>query len=105
MDELLRILGHEPTAAASGREALVALDYGDYDAVLTDIHMPGMTGLELIAQLRSDRPKLPVIAVTADLMSHTTRQYQALGFKDVVGKPLDPVALRSVLDHIAPAAP
>ena len=45
-------LGHQPLSAASGQEALARLECEGVDAVLLDLHMPHLTGLEVIEQLR-----------------------------------------------------
>jgi CheY-like chemotaxis protein len=59
--------------------------------MLLDIHMPGMTGLEVIERLRaSNGPErhVPVIALTADVYSRRPAEYVALGFNDFVSKPI-----------------
>jgi two-component system response regulator HydG len=62
---LLRGEGFEVAVARSGREALERFaDFGP-DVVLTDIRMPGMDGLELLAALRRENPEVPVILMTA----------------------------------------
>lgn len=63
--EMLRDMGHNVTAVASGAEALDALAAGlKVDAVVTDYMMPRMNGGELAARLREQRPGLPVLVVT-----------------------------------------
>ena len=65
----LRILfkgeGYQVHVAASGREAIAALDSDRPDLVLTDIRMPGASGLEVLAKAREVEPELPVILMTA----------------------------------------
>jgi DNA-binding NtrC family response regulator len=62
---LLQQLGLNQTIARSGREALRLIDMGvDIDFVLTDVAMPGMSGLELQRTLSTRRPTLPVILMT-----------------------------------------
>ena len=66
---MLRDLGHEALAAASGAEALAVLRRAPCDAMLMDIHMPSMDGIELAAAVRAldlDHPPR-IIGVTADL--------------------------------------
>ena len=68
--ETLKILfrgeGYQVEVAASGRDALAALDAGAKpDLVLTDIRMPGASGLEVLAKARAVDPELPVILMTA----------------------------------------
>lgn len=62
---MLEDLGHEVTIAYSGREALAALArMRRVDLVITDQAMPGMTGTELVAAIRRERPGLPVLLAT-----------------------------------------
>jgi CheY-like chemotaxis protein len=63
-ENLLAELGHDVTRVRSGEAALQAALDSDYDAVFTDVVMPGMTGLELADQLAELRPQLPVILTT-----------------------------------------
>jgi two-component system invasion response regulator UvrY len=57
--------------ASNGQEVLDKIWHNDYDMVLLDITMPGMTGLEALKQLKNDRPKLPVLV----LSMHPEEQY------------------------------
>ncbi len=62
---MLEDLGHRVTTAYSGREALAALARLErVDLVVTDQAMPGMTGTELVAEIRRERPGLPVLLAT-----------------------------------------
>jgi nitrogen-specific signal transduction histidine kinase/CheY-like chemotaxis protein len=62
---MLEDLGHEVTTAYSGREALAALSrMKQIDLVITDQAMPGMTGTELVAEIRRERPDLPILLAT-----------------------------------------
>jgi CheY-like chemotaxis protein len=62
---LLKKRGHEPVYAVNGREALAAMDQRRPDIVLTDLQMPELDGLELVAAIRSRHPSVPVILMTA----------------------------------------
>ena len=62
---LLEDLGHEVVEAASGEDALKQLvEHPGIDLIITDQAMPGMTGSQLIATVRSERPALPIILAT-----------------------------------------
>ncbi|MGZ8363935.1 MAG: response regulator, partial [Caulobacteraceae bacterium] len=61
---LLRAAGFEVSWAGGGQDALDAIKDGAYDVVVSDILMPGMSGLDLAARLRIDRPDLPVVLMT-----------------------------------------
>lgn len=80
----LRDRGYDATAVASGREALDRLSQEPFDALVTDLRMPGIDGLALIAGSRRLDPDRPVIAMTAyssvDMALESLRQgaYQYL---------------------------
>ena len=57
--------GYEVETAQDGREALEAVRQKDLDAVITDLRMPDMDGMELLAAVKAERPDVPVIMVTA----------------------------------------
>lgn len=63
---LLAVRGHEAVAVSSAHEALDRLDERDWDLVLTDQGMPGMTGRELAHQIRKQKPDLPILLLTGD---------------------------------------
>ena len=87
--------------AENGREALDALDAGPIDIVLMDVNMPVMDGLEATRRLRADPrfAKLPVIALTADVMSAQIKTCLAAGADAHVAKPVDLRDLLSVMDQ------
>ena len=91
VEEILGVFHHTAIKTTSGAEALRLIDQQPFDVVLMDIHMPGMTGIETVAALRS-RPgperNLPVIALTADVHSRHPSEYAELGFNDFVSKPI-----------------
>ncbi len=63
--DALTDLGHAIEAHSDGASALQRLGSAEFDAVLTDIRMPGMDGIELCQRLTGDRPHLPIVVMTA----------------------------------------
>lgn len=61
---LLTMLGHKPTVAASGREAVELVETQEFDAVLLDFTMPVMSGKEAFIEIRQRRPQLAVAICT-----------------------------------------
>lgn len=85
--------------AAGGREGLAVLERETVDAVVTDMKMPGMNGLEIVAAIKKSRPKLPIILITG--YSHTLGDWvdRALAMKarTCLSKPFPADALRAEL--------
>jgi CheY-like chemotaxis protein len=67
--------------------------------LLSDINMPGMTGLELLAAAKAQRPDLPVIMITAYGDAETRRRALAGGADNLLAKPLDFALLRAEIDR------
>lgn len=91
VQEILNAFGHQAVMACSGGEALQRLAHEHFDLMLLDIHMPGLSGIEVIERLRaSPGPErdTPVVALTADVYSRRPAEYLALGFDDFVSKPI-----------------
>ena len=89
--DILDAFGHTGVAARSGGEALEHLAHQPFDVVLLDIHMPMMSGLEVLQRLRAapgPERLTPVIALTADVVSRRAADYIALGFDSFVSKPI-----------------
>lgn len=102
--EVLTGLGLEVEAVADGEAALRRLARGDMAAVLMDVRMPGLDGLEATRRLRAD-PRLgdlPVIALTAHAMIGDAERFRAQGMTDVLSKPLDEQDLLRVLRRCLP---
>jgi signal transduction histidine kinase/CheY-like chemotaxis protein len=91
-DALLRRLGHRVATARDGPEALRCLREGSFHAVLLDISMPGMSGIEVARRIAEEAlggPALAVIAMTGNVMPQDIKTYLASGFSGFVEKPVD----------------
>jgi DNA-binding NtrC family response regulator len=87
LSELLLERGHKVATAKNGVEALTKLD--DAEAVLTDLSMPKMDGLELMAQIAARDPSLPVILLTAHGSEKVAVAAMKQGAYDYLTKPFD----------------
>ena len=88
LSEVLTERGHRVVTARSGNEALTKLD-DDVDAVLTDLSMPGMDGLELMTQIAARDPALPTILLTAHGSERVAVAAMKQGAYDYLAKPFD----------------
>ncbi len=62
--DIVTSFGYGADMAASGAAGLALFDQNRYDVVLTDLLMPGMTGLEVLAAVRARDPKIPVLLIS-----------------------------------------
>ncbi|TMB17119.1 MAG: sigma-54-dependent Fis family transcriptional regulator [Deltaproteobacteria bacterium] len=85
----LERMGIDSVAAESGEEALARFQSEKIDLVLTDLKMPGMSGLELLARVRELDADVPVIVLTAYGTVQTAVEAMKLGAFDYVLKPFD----------------
>ena len=93
LEDLLREAGYDVATCSSGAEALLALEKGDFDVVITDLVMPGMDGSELVQRVRERWPTQEIIVVTSLGDARTAVDAMKLGATDYLLKPLDRVAL------------
>ncbi len=91
--------GYEVVTAANADEALAAIEVRCPDAILMDVQLPGLDGLELTRRLKSDpaTTSIVIIAVTAYAMRGDHEKALAVGCDDYVTKPIDTRALPGVL--------
>jgi CheY-like chemotaxis protein len=76
--------------ANNGHEAVTAAQENVYDAILMDIHMPGISGEEATIQIRKFNQDTPIIALTAISLDDSLESFYAAGCDDVVTKPFKP---------------
>lgn len=90
LTRVLRQSGCEVTAAGDGKEALRRLEMASYDLVYLDIHLPEMTGLQVLEKIHASYPELPVVLFTAFASINSVLQALRLGATDYLIKPIDP---------------
>ncbi len=76
--------------ASNGHEAVELAEENKYDAILMDIHMPGISGEEATIQIRKFDQETPIIALTAISLDDSLESFYAAGCNDVVTKPFKP---------------
>jgi PAS domain S-box-containing protein len=106
--ELLRRRGHSVTEVTTGNDAVQAMQDGRYDLLLTDIHMPGMDGIEATRAIRAGearggRSRTPIVALTADSLDAGKRACLAAGMDGFLTKPVDPAELEEMFLMLFPS--
>ncbi len=76
--------------ASNGMEAIALAKQRDYDGILMDIHMPGISGVEATIEIRKFDKDIPIIALTAISLDDSLENFYAAGCNDVVTKPFKP---------------
>jgi signal transduction histidine kinase/ActR/RegA family two-component response regulator len=104
LQTMLEDFGLSTGMAHDGVEAVSAWESGEWDAILMDIHMPRMDGLDATRAIRAretrvTRARTPIIAVTASVLSHETAAYRDAGMDEVVAKPVEHQILMDALSR------
>jgi len=96
---LLQKMGYRVHACGSGEEAYAAfaLDPDGFDAMITDLRMPGMSGLDLAEKIRTLRPGFPVIVMSGHVRDADTQRAHALGIGEIHWKPNTVIDLAETL--------
>jgi len=103
---LLQAFDITPTIVSNGAQAVEALAHSRFDLVLMDIQMPEMDGVTATrviraAETRHDLQRTPIIALSANAMSHQVREYLAADMDGHIAKPIDIAQLATLLASLA----
>ena len=105
--ELLRRRGYRVTEVTNGNAAVQAMMEGRFDLLLTDIHMPGMDGIEAArairaGEARSGATRTPIVALTADALESGKHTCLEAGMDGFLTKPVDPAQLEEMFRTLFP---
>ncbi|MDP1737374.1 MAG: PAS domain-containing protein [Caulobacter sp.] len=106
--KMLESLGAVSQTASDGAAGVEAAGAAVFDLILMDIQMPGMDGMEACRRIRAlagPSARTPIIALTANVLSHQRDTYLAAGMDGVVGKPVSPAALLAEISRLAADSP
>nr|3M6M_D Chain D, Sensory/regulatory protein rpfC [Xanthomonas campestris pv. campestris]3M6M_E Chain E, Sensory/regulatory protein rpfC [Xanthomonas campestris pv. campestris]3M6M_F Chain F, Sensory/regulatory protein rpfC [Xanthomonas campestris pv. campestris] len=105
LQRLLEKAGHKVLCVNGAEQVLDAMAEEDYDAVIVDLHMPGMNGLDMLKQLRvmqaSGMRYTPVVVLSADVTPEAIRACEQAGARAFLAKP---VVAAKLLDTLADLA-
>jgi len=85
--QLFRKQGHEVTAAVNGEDALDKAAHARFDVALLDLHLPGISGIDVLTQLKEQQPGLEAILLTAHSSIETAVEAMRRGAYDYLTKP------------------
>jgi PAS domain S-box-containing protein len=106
--KLLEAMGARVATAADGYLGVEAAGGGGFDLILMDVQMPGIDGLEAARRIRAlggPPSQTPIVALTANVLSHQRAAYLAAGMDGVVGKPISPAVLIGEIMRLSQARP
>jgi len=101
MEKELRRMGHDPTICADGHEAIEKLDKNTYDAVITDLRMPEITGWDVVDHIKRVAPETDFLICTAHGDVDDAIRALREGAFDFVPKPLQLFEIAAALQRIA----
>jgi two-component system sensor histidine kinase RpfC len=105
LQRLLQKAGHRVTSVGDGEEVLDALAANSFDAAIVDLHMPGVSGLDLLRELRvmeaGGGRRTPVIVLTADVTPEAIQQCAQAGARAFLPKPVVAARLLDTLAEVA----
>ncbi len=90
---LLGQQGHEVVAVESGEDALAAFEAHEFDLILMDVELPGMSGPDAAATIRQKNARVPILAMTAHTSDEQRTRCLAAGMNDFITKPIRPESL------------
>jgi signal transduction histidine kinase/FixJ family two-component response regulator len=102
---LLAQIGIEPVMVENGAQAVEAWGFEHFDLILMDIQMPQMDGMEATRAIRQEeartgRARTPIVALTANAMSHQVAEYAEIGMDAHIAKPIDRRTLAATLQRL-----
>jgi len=81
--------GYNCITAATGEDALSRLSKGNFDAILLDLKLPGISGIDVLKEVKSNRPEIAIIVVTSAGDAQTAVEAMKIGAVDYITKPFE----------------
>lgn len=102
MDTWLTLEGFQVVTVYNGEEALYKLTEQEYDLLITDIAMPRLNGVDLIAKIRNVHPGLPIMVVSGNINTSIMNSLQEMKVRHVLPKPIKPNEFRRMINELFP---
>lgn len=96
---MLEPTGAKLSFAENGKAAVALFESAGADLILMDIQMPVMDGKQAFSEINALDPSVPIVALTANVMSQDVKDYEALGFRTYLGKPFELNALYKLVTN------
>jgi len=104
LTDMLTIGGHKPVACEDGFKALQALEKDDFDLIITDLGMPGMSGLDLAGIVHENYPEIPIAMITGWGTQLSPDEVALKGIKSLLAKPFHLKDIRGLVSELVPGA-
>lgn len=102
--KVLQFQNYEIISVKNGKQVLEKLEEEDFDAILLDINMPVMDGMECAKKVRAlpdaKKSKIPIVAITGNAKNYTMEDFKAAGIDEYLPKPLNFDTLVSTVNKI-----
>ncbi len=105
LQRLLRSYGFRVETHGRGEDLLASLQAGLPDCIVLDLHMPGISGFDVLATLKSDRIRTPVVVITGHDEPSTEQRVRSSGVVAYFTKPVDESALISAIEQAVSSSP
>ena len=102
LSDMLAMSGYEVQTSPDGFSALEAMNGHEFDLIITDLGMPGMSGLELAANVHQTNPELPIAMITGWGIQLNDAEIQQKGIKSITAKPFRISEMRRVVEELLP---
>ena len=91
LEHRMKVDGYEVSSASDGKQGIEMIQKGKFDILLTDLHMPNFSGLDLIKYVRNQlKSNIPIIMVTRVGLEETVLNAFEIGADDYITKPFSP---------------
>jgi DNA-binding NtrC family response regulator len=100
LTQTLKPLGYQVATAVNGEDALKKLEQQEFNLILLDLKMPGMTGIEVLRRVVGLRPDIRVIIISAHGTIESAVEAMKLGAVDFIQKPFTPAEIRDLVTQV-----